>query len=230
MLHAILLLQLLATPPEAHEAEALVHASMRDYDLGYFDQALREAEQAYRLYPLPQILFNIGQCHRALEHWERAAFFYRRFLSKFPNAPNRVRVQELLTEAEFKLKAEKLPAPPPPPAAVVVVPAPPAPVAPPAAALPAAPPQAVTAQAEPEKTHSHGLGIGLGVGGVAALVVAGVGLAEVISFNSYAPQSHATQTMSAVQSQVNGANSWGTAGIVCGILGVGGLTAAALTW
>src|SRR5208282_1727037 len=72
LLHAILLLQLLATPPEAHDAEALVHASMRDYDLGYFEQALREAEQAYRLYPLPQILFNIGQCHRALEHWERA--------------------------------------------------------------------------------------------------------------------------------------------------------------
>ncbi len=231
MRHAILLLQLLAISTPAHEAETLVHASMRDYDLGYFEQALREAEQAYRLDPLPKILFNIGQCHRALEHWERAAFFYRRYLQKLPEAPNRTRVQELLTEVEYRLKAEKLPAQPPPPPPVAVAAVPPPPLAPPAA-LPAAPSLAVTAaaEAEPPKPHSHALGIGLGTGGVAALVVAGIGLSQVLSFESYAGQNQSGQLKTAVEAQVYNANVWADVSIVCAVLGVAGVTGAALTW
>jgi tetratricopeptide (TPR) repeat protein len=207
---------------------------MRDYDLGYFEQALREAEQAYRLYPLPQILFNIGQCHRALEHWERAAFFYRRYLSKFPGAPNRTRVEELLTEAEYKIKAERLAAPQPaalPPAPVAEAPLPP-PAPPPAVlptVLPAAPAPAVTetAETEPAQPHSHALGIGLLVSGIAVLAVAGIGLAEVLSFQSSEAQSHTGQN---VPSEVTSANVWANVGIGCAVLGVAGVAGAALTW
>jgi tetratricopeptide (TPR) repeat protein len=161
LLHAILLLQLAVTPPEANEAEKLVHASIQDYDLGSFDKALDEAEQAYRLDPLPQILFNIAQCHRALKHWEQAAFFYRRYLLKLPAAPNRRTVDDLLTEATYRAKAAQLPAPKAGPApslnaelALEQAPGP-KPILP---DTPLSAPAAAVSEAPPPTSHSHWLG------------------------------------------------------------------------
>jgi tetratricopeptide (TPR) repeat protein len=51
------------------------------YDLGEFQKALAAYSEAYRLRPLPGFLFNIAQCHRQLGRPERAAFFYRRYLT-----------------------------------------------------------------------------------------------------------------------------------------------------
>ncbi len=246
MLHAVLLLQLALTPPEAHQAEKLVHASMRDYDLGYFEQALREAEDAYRLNPLPQILFNIAQCHRALQHWEKAAFFYERFLTKLPEAPNRKKVEDLLTEVQYKAKAAALPARPaaPPPQPLVL----PVPTATPAAPPPAAPPaeeRAPAAAVEPwaekqaEPSHSHAAAYVLGSVAVASLVVAIVGLVYVENFETvlgrlnampaekYAAwqSDHATAT-----SEEPAAQNWMWIAGATGAVALGTGTAAVFTW
>src|SRR5438874_2068998 len=64
------------------DAQIRTHLKLaqRAYDLGQFDEALRDFSEAYRLKPLPGILFNLAQCHRQMRSYERAAFFYRRYL------------------------------------------------------------------------------------------------------------------------------------------------------
>jgi tetratricopeptide (TPR) repeat protein len=233
LLRAILLLQLFATPP-AQTAEELVHASIRDFDLGDYPRALEEAEQAYRLDPLPQILFNIGQCHRALKHWERASYFYRRYLAKVPDAPNRRAVEDRLVEVEYRLKTEQLPAPPqpapqPPPKAAPTLDAPPAAPQP---TLPAAPPPAVTAAPESPKSHSHLLGIGLVVGGVVAGAIAGYGQLEVQTYLADRGVARGPNDGSYTHlfGEQQSAQNWLWPSVILGVLGVAGVTAGAITW
>jgi tetratricopeptide (TPR) repeat protein len=102
------------------------------YDVGQFDEALTAYTEAYKLKALPAFLFNIAQCHRQLKNWERAAFFYRRYLKLSPNAPNADQTRELLAEVE-KRAAE---APSSPAVATAPAPAETAPVPPPAAFVP----------------------------------------------------------------------------------------------
>jgi tetratricopeptide (TPR) repeat protein len=187
LLHAILLLQLTVTPQEAHHAEDLVHASMRDFDLFEYDQALREAVEAYRIDPLPQILFNIGQCHRALNHWDKAELFFQRYLHKVPDAPNRQLVEKLLAEVQQRLKtSEARPSPvEPAPQPIIVVSSQPPPQAsaqveihtesvPPAAAAPVA-----TVQVAQSRSSAPWWLIGTGA--VVAAVGTGLTVYEVVA-------------------------------------------------
>jgi tetratricopeptide (TPR) repeat protein len=185
LLSAILLLNLVAvTPPEARQAEELVHACMRDYDLGEFDQALREAVEAYRIDPLPAILFNIGQCHRALGHWDKAVFFFQRYLSKLPAAPNRKNVEELLAASRRQLKEQQrrpAPAQPASQSVVVVSPRPLLPAAtrpaPPPPKTESAPPAAVSTAGEVEARPARSNAPWWLVGTGALVAVVGGGLA-----------------------------------------------------
>jgi tetratricopeptide (TPR) repeat protein len=83
-------------------ARVIFDSAQREYDLGNFEAALKGYSEAYRLMPAPAFLFNIGQCHRQLGQYERAAFFYRRFLALEPESPNAAVVQELLQTVEAK--------------------------------------------------------------------------------------------------------------------------------
>jgi tetratricopeptide (TPR) repeat protein len=232
LIHAILLLQLIATPTDLREAERLVHASMSDYDLGFFDKALHEAEDAYRRDPLPLILFNIGQCHRALEHWEKAAFYFRRYLQKLPDAPNRALVESLLTAIDYKLKAQQLPAPAPAP--VVVVAAPPPPASSPATPVSIAP-TALEASVTPP--HSHTTAWVLGAVTLACVAVAVVGIVEVQSYESLRGQLATERSYTqwqrdstTVLGEASGATSWEVAAITAGAAALATGTGAVLTW
>ena len=69
-----------AEPSEAEKsARAHVAASQQFFNLGKFEPALAELEEAYKLKAAPGLLFNIAQCHRQLKHYERAAFFYKAY-------------------------------------------------------------------------------------------------------------------------------------------------------
>ncbi|MBI3181729.1 MAG: tetratricopeptide repeat protein [Myxococcales bacterium] len=73
------------------------------YDLGQFEEALKLYSDAYRVKALPGFLFNIGQCHRQLKQYDRAAFFYRRYLDVSTTRPaNAATVEELIREMESK--------------------------------------------------------------------------------------------------------------------------------
>lgn len=88
-------------------ARALFADGQKAYDLGEFDRALTLYSDAYKLKPLPGFLFNIGQCHKQLGNFERAAFFFGRFIDNSkPEAANVALAKELKADME-KRQAEK---------------------------------------------------------------------------------------------------------------------------
>ncbi len=96
----------LARPPGKDEVQAKARYAEAQglYDTGQFEEALQGYSDAYELKPLPGFLFNIGQCHRQLGNWERARFFYKRYLDLSPKRPkNAAQVQSLLKQAEARL-------------------------------------------------------------------------------------------------------------------------------
>jgi tetratricopeptide (TPR) repeat protein len=76
------------------------------FSLGEFEKALRLYKEAFKTKPMPEFLFNIGQCHRNMEQCDKALFFFRQFLVRAPEAPNRKDVEQLIRicEAEEKTK------------------------------------------------------------------------------------------------------------------------------
>ena len=92
-------------------AKALFKSGMKTYDVGDFEGALKLYSDAYQLAPLPGFLFNIAQCHRQLNNFERAAFFYQRFIdTSRPRAANvdvaAGLLDEMKTRQAAKLAAE----------------------------------------------------------------------------------------------------------------------------
>jgi len=85
------------------------------FALGKFDDALAEYEAAFDAQPLPEFLFNIGQCHRNLKDYEAAIFSFKKYLRLRPDAANRRAVEKLVTQLEAQLEdVEADPGNPPP--------------------------------------------------------------------------------------------------------------------
>jgi tetratricopeptide (TPR) repeat protein len=78
------------------------------FNLGRFPDALADYQAAYEAKPLPGFLFNIAQCYRNMQSYDRARFFFRRYLALDPKTPNRRLVEDLIAEMTRELdKAEK---------------------------------------------------------------------------------------------------------------------------
>ena len=92
------------------------------YALTRFSEALDEYQKAFDARPIPDFLFNIGQCYRNLGEYDSAIFSYRKYLKLAPDASNREQVEQLIRDLEAR-KAQsdtqrlglKRPAPEPPP-------------------------------------------------------------------------------------------------------------------
>ncbi len=183
----------------ADKAEAVAKARFNEgrkaYDLGQFEEALVAYSDAYKAKPLPALLFNIAQCHKNLGNFERAAFFYQRYLDLEKNAKNEATARELLAEVKQKQAAKEArelelarlaaaggaaaaePRPAEPPSPLVPAPAAPAPsaVTPATADLAAAAPPAPAPSADGAITGKWWFWTGVGVlvaGGATAAVVA----------------------------------------------------------
>jgi hypothetical protein len=88
------------------EAKAHADRALREYNLGSFEEAISEFGKAYEIEPSPILLFNIGLAHRHLEHFDRATFFFRRYLNETgPDAPSRADAQRYIQEMEAKTAA-----------------------------------------------------------------------------------------------------------------------------
>src|SRR5450432_3894741 len=135
------------------QARSLYERAEKSFDLGRFAEALADYQSAYEAKPLPGFLFNIAQCYRNMGNFERARFFFRRYLTLDPRAPNRRRVDELIAEMSKQLDAQAaavVPTPgtaPPPVEAPLTVP--PSPTAAPPPPAPSAPSVASSASAAP---------------------------------------------------------------------------------
>ena len=98
-----------ADPDEARRTEARVHfeAARTHHNVGRFEEAIEAYQAAYDLVPLPDLLFNIGQCHRNLKNHERAIFFFERFLQEAPETSDGDLVRKLIAELEGELARKK---------------------------------------------------------------------------------------------------------------------------
>jgi tetratricopeptide (TPR) repeat protein len=121
-------------PPRGPKQEAKAHflAGQSHYNLGELAEAITEFKEAYRLYPDPAFLYNLGQCARQMGRAEEAIRFYRNYLREAPGAPNQPEVEQRIAELEAQ-RAKSAPTEPSPP-----VPAPAPAPAPEGAAAPAA--------------------------------------------------------------------------------------------
>jgi len=91
-----------ADDPAVEQAKAHFASAQQHFKLGRFDEALAEYTKAFEAKALPAFLFNIGQCHRKLEHFNKAVFFYQSYLRDAPDAPNRDQVVSLISKCEQK--------------------------------------------------------------------------------------------------------------------------------
>ena len=96
-----------AADPALQEARKLTSAAMVEYNVGRFERALELYTKAYERYPKPVLLFDLGQCHRQLGHFERALFFFHGYLREQPNASNRPLAEKLLDDSQRQLDAQK---------------------------------------------------------------------------------------------------------------------------
>lgn len=103
----LLLAAQIALAQDPAEAQAKQHfkEAQAAYNLGQFAKALESYSAAYAAKPLPPFLFNIAQCHRQLGNWERAAFFYKRFLSMGAPGADQAKVEELAKQMDEKQAA-----------------------------------------------------------------------------------------------------------------------------
>jgi len=96
-----------ATAGEKASRELFQRAE-KSFNLGRFPEALADYQAAYEAKPLPAFLFNIAQCYRNMQSYERARFFFRRYLALDPKTTNRRLVEDLIAEMTRELdKSEK---------------------------------------------------------------------------------------------------------------------------
>ncbi len=226
---AVIGLALAVSPAASQRAAKLAHRSVIEYNAGDFPRALRDITAAYELDPRPGLLYNLGQCHRAMGDAAKALFFYRGYLREQPDARNRASVLTIIKELEAKL-APAAPAPPPsaaPAAPPVIVEAPPPPSP---FSTPTEVPSGAVSEGGPPPGHSHWLGATLAT---AAVVCAGFAIVGAVRVAEYAaiptPASNWPQYGQALAVHDNAVN-WETAAIVLGVAAVGGTTGAILTW
>lgn len=110
-------------------AKALFEVAVRHHKAGRFEPAIAAYQEAYDAAPLPDFLFNIGQCYRVLGQTDRAIFFFERYRDDAPTETDRLRVERLLVKLRAERDAQRradaaatLAAPPRPPPPVALSP------------------------------------------------------------------------------------------------------------
>ncbi len=84
-------------------AKALFAEGNQHFNLNEYAQALELYKRAYRIKALPAFLFNMGQCHRKLGHFQDAINSYQNYLVGVPDAPNKDIVDSLIEESKASL-------------------------------------------------------------------------------------------------------------------------------
>lgn len=85
---------------------ALFEQAETKFNLGRFDEALADYQAAYEVEPLPAFLFNIAQCYRNMGNYERAQFFFHRYVALDPRSPNRPAAERLILEMDRLVAAQ----------------------------------------------------------------------------------------------------------------------------
>jgi Tetratricopeptide repeat len=98
----------LASPARGDESateQARQHyeTGTQQYDLGHWDDAIREFEKAYELRPDPSFLYNLAQAYRRKGDPKRALDLYRNYLAKVPKTPQRTEIEEKIKSLQKQI-------------------------------------------------------------------------------------------------------------------------------
>jgi tetratricopeptide (TPR) repeat protein len=74
------------------QARALYERGMAHFQLAEYDDAIQKWQEGFRLKPVPEFLYNIGQAYRLSNRPEKAVQAYKAYLRMAPEAPNRAEV------------------------------------------------------------------------------------------------------------------------------------------
>ena len=96
------------TPEEKAKAREHYQKGNTHYDIKEFSEALTEFKNAYRIVQDPAFLYNIAQCYRKLGQDVEALDYYRNYIRRAPNAPNRAEVDHRIQEIEREQEAKSL--------------------------------------------------------------------------------------------------------------------------
>jgi tetratricopeptide (TPR) repeat protein len=77
------------------------------FDLGHYDDAISEYDQAYQAKNEPSLLYNIAQANRLAGHAVTALRFYKVYLTKVPHAANRDEVLVKITMLEKLVEQQR---------------------------------------------------------------------------------------------------------------------------
>ena len=70
--------------PEAAQAKAHYEKAQQLYATGNYDEAIAEYEEAYRLKPHPNVLYNIAQAYERLLDYAQSVVWFERYLAEAP--------------------------------------------------------------------------------------------------------------------------------------------------
>jgi len=112
-----LVLATVASAEPSDRAQAREHfiKGTKAFDLGLYEDAVREYTAAYQAKADPALLYNIAQAHRQAGHAKEALRFYRVYLSKVPSASNRADVEAKVAELQKTVDQEEKATQAPPP-------------------------------------------------------------------------------------------------------------------
>jgi tetratricopeptide (TPR) repeat protein len=82
------------------DADAHARKGVAFYNLGKYEDAIAEFEEAYKGFQSDALLFNLAQAHRKLEHCDRALDYYHQFLAGEPAPELAEQVEKLLPDLE----------------------------------------------------------------------------------------------------------------------------------
>jgi Tetratricopeptide repeat len=104
----VTLVLVLASPARGDEStteQAKQHYEngSKQYDLGHWDEAIREYETAYELRPDPSFLYNLAQAYRRKGDAKRALDLYRNYLVKTPKSPLRAEIEERIKSLQKQI-------------------------------------------------------------------------------------------------------------------------------
>jgi hypothetical protein len=97
----------LANADGKQQAAELAKEGNRHFRLNEFEEALKSYTEAYRNVEEPNLLFNIAQCHRQLNHKSEAVRFLKSYLQEVPEAEGRDEVVRTIQALEAALREEE---------------------------------------------------------------------------------------------------------------------------
>lgn len=98
------------TPAAGQPPQEAVDAFFRGrklYAEGRWEEALESFLEADRLFPAPDLQYNIGLCHERLEHWDEAIQAFEIYLRTKATAADREAVEGRIERAKQKREEEK---------------------------------------------------------------------------------------------------------------------------